>query len=249
MRSAQGVGDFLDALFGPTAGERLLAELRESGEQPEVLAALESRRSRAGARAAARAGSRAPTARQRDRVRELMVALFDELGQEHELSTRYRKQLATALYYAARAGTAGRARRRCRSGSGSTRRSRAARTGRAGLSAVHDLRELCHADRSGSEVGGIAMSCEDRDVCVRPDVVREQAVALVDDVVVVRHRLARLDLAVLGGSSVRRLTAREPGGVETQLVAVTLAYERPDVAEDPVAARLRRPPSSAPSPS
>ena len=34
----------------------------------------------------------------RDRVRELMVALFEELGQEHELSTRYRKQLATALY-------------------------------------------------------------------------------------------------------------------------------------------------------
>jgi thioredoxin-like negative regulator of GroEL len=34
----------------------------------------------------------------RDRVRELMVALFEELGQDHELSTRYRKQLATALY-------------------------------------------------------------------------------------------------------------------------------------------------------
>ncbi len=34
----------------------------------------------------------------RDRIRELMVALFEELGQEHELSTRYRKQLATALY-------------------------------------------------------------------------------------------------------------------------------------------------------
>ena len=42
VQSAQGVGDFLDALFGPTAGERLLEELRESGEQPEVLAALEA---------------------------------------------------------------------------------------------------------------------------------------------------------------------------------------------------------------
>ena len=34
----------------------------------------------------------------RDRVRELMVALFDELGQDHELSSRYRRQLATTLY-------------------------------------------------------------------------------------------------------------------------------------------------------
>jgi thioredoxin-like negative regulator of GroEL len=34
----------------------------------------------------------------RDRVRELMVALFAELGQEHELSTRYRRQLASTLY-------------------------------------------------------------------------------------------------------------------------------------------------------
>ena len=56
VRSAQGVADFLDALSGPTAGERLLEELRESGEQPEVLAALESRGSRARARAAPRAG-------------------------------------------------------------------------------------------------------------------------------------------------------------------------------------------------
>ena len=34
----------------------------------------------------------------RDRIRELMVALFEELGQEHELSTRYRRQLASTLY-------------------------------------------------------------------------------------------------------------------------------------------------------
>jgi len=97
VRSAQGVGDFLDALFGPTAGERLVAELRESGEQPEVLAALEAgdhERALELLLEQARAGA----TDQRDRVRELMVGLFDELGQEHELSTRYRKQLATTLY-------------------------------------------------------------------------------------------------------------------------------------------------------
>jgi thioredoxin-like negative regulator of GroEL len=34
----------------------------------------------------------------RDELRRLMVALFDELGSEHPLSTRFRRQLAAALY-------------------------------------------------------------------------------------------------------------------------------------------------------
>ena len=97
VRSAQGVADFLDALFGPTAGERLLDELRESGEQPEVLAALE-----AGDHERALdlllAQAQEADSHARDRVRELMVAVFEDLGQEHELSTRYRRRLATTLY-------------------------------------------------------------------------------------------------------------------------------------------------------
>jgi len=97
VRSAQGVGDFLDGLLGPTASERMLAELRESGQQREVLAALEAgdhERALELLLEQARAGS----AEERERVRELMVALFEELGQEHELSMRYRRQLATLLY-------------------------------------------------------------------------------------------------------------------------------------------------------
>jgi len=97
VRSAQGVGEFLDGLFGPTAGERLLAELRESGEQPEVLAALEAGDHE---RALELLLEQARDADEDDRgrIRELMVALFEELGQDHELSVRYRKQLATVLY-------------------------------------------------------------------------------------------------------------------------------------------------------
>lgn len=97
VRSAQGVGDFLDALLGPTADERLLAELRESGELPEVVSALEAgdhERALELLLVEARAGD----AGVRDRVRELMVALFQELGQEHPLSVHYRRQLATTLY-------------------------------------------------------------------------------------------------------------------------------------------------------
>jgi putative thioredoxin len=97
VKSAQGVGDFLDALTGPTAGERLLEELRQSGEQPAVLTALEQGdHERALDLLLEQAKSLNGDAR--DRVRELMVALFAELGQEHELSTRYRRQLASTLY-------------------------------------------------------------------------------------------------------------------------------------------------------
>ena len=95
--SAQGVADFLDALSGPTAGERLLEELRESGEQPEVLAALETG-DHERALELLLEQVKSSNGEARDRVRELMVALFDELGQDHELSSRYRRQLATTLY-------------------------------------------------------------------------------------------------------------------------------------------------------
>jgi putative thioredoxin len=97
VRSAQGVADFLDGVLGPSAGEQLIDELRASGEEPEVLAALE-----AGDHERALdlllEKARSVDGERRDRVRELMVAIFAELGQEHPLSTRFRRQLATALY-------------------------------------------------------------------------------------------------------------------------------------------------------
>ena len=95
--SAQGVADFFDALSGPTAGERLVEELRESGEQPDVLAALETG-DHERALELLLEQVKSSNGQARDRVRELMVAVFDELGQDHDLSTRYRKQLATTLY-------------------------------------------------------------------------------------------------------------------------------------------------------
>jgi putative thioredoxin len=97
VRSAQGVGSFLDELSGPSVGERLIEELREAGDEPELLAALErGDHEEALERLLGEALSGTPE--RRERVRELMVAIFTELGQEHPLATRYRRQLATTLY-------------------------------------------------------------------------------------------------------------------------------------------------------
>ena len=97
-QSPQSVGAFLDEVLAPSPGERLLAELRESGEQPELLAALEAGdHERALELLLAEVQEEADSER-RDELRRLMVALFDELGPEHPLSARFRRQLAAALY-------------------------------------------------------------------------------------------------------------------------------------------------------
>ena len=97
VQSAPSVAAFLDGLLGPTAGERLMNELRESGEQPDVLIALEHGDHEQALRLLLEQ-AKGGTAESRDRVRALMVALFEELGQDHELSERYRRQLAATLY-------------------------------------------------------------------------------------------------------------------------------------------------------
>jgi putative thioredoxin len=96
-QSPTSISAFLDSLLGPTPADRLIEELRASGEHPEVLAALE-----AGDHERALtllleqvAGAHGD---ERERIRELMVGLFQELGTDHPLTVRFRRQLATALY-------------------------------------------------------------------------------------------------------------------------------------------------------
>jgi thioredoxin len=91
------VAAFLDGLAGPTPVEETVAELRESGEFPEVLPALERGDLELALRVLLEEVDHADGER-RDRIRALMVLLFAELGQEHPLSLRYRRKLAAALY-------------------------------------------------------------------------------------------------------------------------------------------------------
>lgn len=92
------VAQFLDGLTGPSPVERVLAELSETGDAPEVVAALEDGDDERTLELllAAVEGSDDPV--RRERLRGLMVDLFTGLGQEHPLAVRYRRRLATALY-------------------------------------------------------------------------------------------------------------------------------------------------------
>jgi thioredoxin len=93
----QRIADFLDALTGPSAAETLIAELRERGAMPDVVAALDAGRHEEAFELLLRALEGAD-AEEREQIRRLMVAIFGDLGQEHPLSARYRRRLATALY-------------------------------------------------------------------------------------------------------------------------------------------------------
>ena len=90
------VAQFLDELTGPTATERLLDELGGSGELPEVVAALEQDDHDRALELLLDAISAADTD-QRERLLAFTIDLFGELGHEHPLTMRYRRQLAASL--------------------------------------------------------------------------------------------------------------------------------------------------------
>ena len=91
------VAEFLDTLTGPSAAEKLVAELQASGELPDVVSALEQ-----GEHERALELLLAEIVAAKDERREwligLTVGLFGDLGHEHPLTVRYRRQLAASLY-------------------------------------------------------------------------------------------------------------------------------------------------------
>jgi putative thioredoxin len=96
-QSPAAVAAFLDGVSGPSAADRLVEELRASGEYPDVVEALDAD-DHERALELLLAAVETATAEERERVRELMVALFGELGPEHPVTVRFRRRLATALY-------------------------------------------------------------------------------------------------------------------------------------------------------
>jgi thioredoxin len=94
------VAQFLDELTGPTATEKLVGELQESGELPklpEVVEALEQDEHEHAFELLLEAIG-AVEGKSRERLITLTVGLFGELGHEHPLTMRYRRQLAASLY-------------------------------------------------------------------------------------------------------------------------------------------------------
>ena len=88
------VRDFLADLVKPPAAEALL---EEDGVDPAVAAALKAGDVEEALKLLL---ERVPAAgpEERERIREQMVGLFGDLGQEHPTAVEYRRRLATALY-------------------------------------------------------------------------------------------------------------------------------------------------------
>jgi putative thioredoxin len=96
-QSPASVSLFLDDLLAPPRADALVEELRASGELPEVVEALDAGDVE---RALDLLVTAVPAAEgdERERLRDVTVALFERLGQDDPLVAGYRRRLATALY-------------------------------------------------------------------------------------------------------------------------------------------------------
>ncbi len=88
---------FLDDLLAPPRADALVEELRASGELPEVVAALDAGDVERALDLLVDAVP-AATGDERERLRDVAVALFERLGQDDPLVSGYRRRLASALY-------------------------------------------------------------------------------------------------------------------------------------------------------
>jgi thioredoxin len=96
-QSPAAVATFLDGLLAPPRADALVEELRANGELPEVVEALDAGDVE---RALSWIIDAVPDAgtEDRERLREVAVALFERLGQDDPVASTFRRRLATALY-------------------------------------------------------------------------------------------------------------------------------------------------------
>jgi putative thioredoxin len=96
-QSPAAVASFLDQLLAPPRIDGVREELRRSGEYPEILAALDADDPERALELVVDAVEDAEP-EQRDRLRELAVAIFEDLGHDDPRVAAFRRRLATALY-------------------------------------------------------------------------------------------------------------------------------------------------------
>ncbi len=96
-RSRAAVDTFLDEVLAPPRAEGLIEELRATGELAEVVAALDAGDRETALDLIVTAVPEA-TAEERDRLRDVAVALFEFFGPDEPLVGVYRRRLAAALY-------------------------------------------------------------------------------------------------------------------------------------------------------
>jgi putative thioredoxin len=96
-RSPTAVASFLDELLAPPRLAAILDQLRETRELPEVLTALEADQPERALDLILGEIPEAPPER-REFLREVALAIFEDLGQDDPVATTYRRRLATALY-------------------------------------------------------------------------------------------------------------------------------------------------------
>jgi putative thioredoxin len=96
-QSRASVSSFLDELLAPPRADALVDELRANGELPEVVDALDAGDVEQALSLIVDAVPQAG-ADERERLREVAVALFERLGQDDPLVASFRRRLATALY-------------------------------------------------------------------------------------------------------------------------------------------------------
>ncbi len=96
-QSPTSVSAFLDAVLAPPRADTLVEELRESGELPDVVDALDAGDVE---RALELILDAVPGSEddERERLREVAVALFERFGQDDPVVSGFRRRLATALY-------------------------------------------------------------------------------------------------------------------------------------------------------
>ena len=96
-RSPAGVAAFVDEFLAPPQVSGIVEELRASGELSDVLEALEAGDEERALDLLLDEIPGSPPER-RERLREVAVAVFHDLGHDDPVTVAYRRRLATALY-------------------------------------------------------------------------------------------------------------------------------------------------------